>query len=135
MLACLIYKFDGWEYEREHRLLIALQEEHREGQNYFAYYEPRMALRSVAVGYRSSITREEVIRALGDLASSVHLYKVRRSLSAFNMVVDDSPTAWCSQSPHALNKLSRLPFRCTAAIRRHRSSIHKRQHPALGKKR
>lgn len=89
MRACLTYKFDDWQYEYEHRLLVGLLEASREGEHYFAYYEPNMALRSVAVGLRSNITRADVAAALGDHREGVDVFKVRRCPTAFSMVRDE----------------------------------------------
>lgn len=86
-------KYRHWEYEREWRNIIALNECQLENGLYFSAFGPRMKLAKVLVGARSPITRAELAYALGSM-TKVEAYKVRPAFRTFRMTKDKLAKRW-----------------------------------------
>ncbi len=89
----LATKYTHWRYENEWRVFISLDHEAREGDLYFADFGPEIRLRQVIVGPKSTITREEVADALGDL-QGVEAYKARLAFQSFTVVKNRDQKLW-----------------------------------------
>ena len=75
-------KFDAWSYEDEHRLFCGLQ--HAENGHYFLDFEPCLRLNRVIVGPESTISRDDVMDALGNL-QGVQIFQARPAFLSFKM--------------------------------------------------
>jgi hypothetical protein len=81
---CLNVKHRGWEYEKERRLRVSLQEK-RDG----VYYHPLnngMELREVIIGARSSLSIVDVAEAIGNQPDAdVEVWTASAAHDTFNM--------------------------------------------------
>jgi hypothetical protein len=84
--AMLFTKYDSWKYEQEIRIVAALDQE-VDGVYYSGFGES-LALMEVIVGARCSISRAEVMAALGTYPASIDPIKARAGFGRFEMVVD-----------------------------------------------
>lgn len=84
---CLIVKHSGWEYEKEHRLRVELQDR-RDGIYYYPF-NASVTLREVIIGARSSLSIVDVAEAIGnEPESSVEIWTARAAHASFSMCVD-----------------------------------------------
>jgi hypothetical protein len=80
----LFTKFNDWHYEQEIRVWAPLQ--NKEGDLYFLEFDEKLQLKEVIAGQRCTLSREEVIEALGSLAGEVTVNKARAAYDKFEMV-------------------------------------------------
>jgi len=83
----LFTKFNDWRYEEEIRVWAPLQNE--DGGLYFLEFDEKLQLREVIIGQRCSLSRAEIMGALGSLAVEVKVSKARPAYDKFQMVCDD----------------------------------------------
>ena len=81
-------KFSHWSYEREYRVFATLSKEI--SGLYYYYFSDDLKLKEVIVGIRSHVTREKIEEMLGEIASSVSIFKVREDLRRFAVVRDEN---------------------------------------------
>jgi len=80
-------KFDGWSYEQEFRTHTPLEPELLEKStgHYFHQFGEKLRLRKVMVGYKSLVTRAQILDALGSLGMDVESFKVRPAFKDFSL--------------------------------------------------
>ena len=86
-------KYSHWSYENEYRFCLELNEEidglyHSNGL-IFCEFSDNLKLKEVIVGSHSHVTRAIVEKSLGDLASSLQIFKVREDYREYAMVRDE----------------------------------------------
>jgi hypothetical protein len=90
MLNILSTIFTHWQYEREHRLFVGLND--KDGGHCFYNFNEDVALREIIVGAECDLSRAEVSNAVGDLLgaelSPSHFTRV------FTRQIGASPTSW-----------------------------------------
>lgn len=87
-------KFDGWEYEAEHRTLRKLSNKDPVSGLYFHEFSHDIQLTQVVVGAHSSVTRAKLKEVLGSLAPSVTCFKARPGFKKFEIVENKLQSAW-----------------------------------------
>ena len=90
----LTTKFKHWSYEEEYRSFIALDPQVAENGLYFSDFSENLRLKTVIVGSRSSVTRERLNQALGELASKVVVFKSRPAFKSFRVVRNKKEALW-----------------------------------------
>lgn len=88
----LTTKFKHWQYEREYRAFVAL-EENVDGL-YYADFSKQLTLKRVIIGDRSRITRAQVSSALGDLEAQVKVFKARIAYKTFEVAENLNKALW-----------------------------------------
>jgi len=83
----LFTKFKHWEYENEIRVWGSLQNEEN-GLNFVAFGES-LRLTEVIIGQKCSLSKAEIVMALGSLAGEVKIKKARAAYNKFEMVEDE----------------------------------------------
>jgi len=78
-------KYEHWSYEDEERCFVTLEEKDSEKNLYFADYSEQLKLRVVIVGATSTITKIAIQDALGELTSSVEVFKAALSFESFRV--------------------------------------------------
>jgi hypothetical protein len=88
-------KYSHWRYENEVRCRVELKDKDPDKKDmYFADFSDRLQLASVIVGARSSITREALHNALGDLAPQIETFKARLAFKTFRVVRQGDSKLW-----------------------------------------
>lgn len=87
-------KFKAWEYEKEYRCLVELTEPDLVTGLYFKRFSPRMALRQVIVGHRSTATREMVQRLCERVGGGVEAFKARPAYRDFRIIRQQTESLW-----------------------------------------
>ena len=90
----LFTKYSHWRYENEVRGFVTLKDKDPEKNMYFAEFSEKLRLAVVIVGAESSVTRETLRNALGELAASVERFKVRPSFKTFRVVRQGNAKLW-----------------------------------------
>jgi hypothetical protein len=85
-------KFANWRYENEVRLWARLDEKGADLQ--FIPFSADMKLRSVHLGPRCDVTRAEITKALGKLASDVEIVATRLAFRTFRVVKQRDRSRW-----------------------------------------
>jgi hypothetical protein len=94
MQQMLTTKFSHWRYEDERRLFVRLKTKNKKTGLYFFHFSKQIALKEVIVGSNSTITRAELRRALGNLATIVEVHKARLAFRTFRIVRQRSEKLW-----------------------------------------
>lgn len=92
MWQILTTKFWDWRYEEEIRLFTTLDlntDEHA-----YQDFSDNMQLKQVIVGACSTITRQEISEALGDLNNQVATFKARPAFRKFKIVRNRNENLW-----------------------------------------
>ena len=89
----LFTKYAHWKYEDEVRCFVTLDEREPNGL-YFAEFSEQLNLMQVIVGAESSISRETLRQALGNLASNVSVIKARLAFKSFMVVRQKNERLW-----------------------------------------
>jgi len=90
----LFTKYSHWRYENEVRYFVTLEDKDPEKDMYFAEFSDKLRLAVVIVGEQSSVTREILRNALGDLVSSVEAFKARLAFKTFRVVRQRNAKLW-----------------------------------------
>jgi hypothetical protein len=80
-------KFEHWLYEKEIRVWGPLENE--DNGLHFVPFGENMLLTEVIVGQKCSLSKTEIVLALGSLASEVKITKARAAYDKFEMVEDE----------------------------------------------
>jgi hypothetical protein len=88
----LFTKFSHWSYEDEYRMYITL-ENSLEGL-YFFDFSSQLKLVEMIVGANSNATRSEIAAVLGNIASSVQVFKARAAFTSFKVVKNENEALW-----------------------------------------
>ncbi len=94
ILKVLSTKYQHWRYENELRLFTRLDDQDPQSKLYFAQFSPQMVLKEVIVGPLSTITRTELLSALGDQAEGVEVYKARLAFKTYAVTRQLDPSKW-----------------------------------------
>jgi hypothetical protein len=90
----LFTKYSHWRYENEVRCFTTLEDKDPDKDLYFAEFSDKLRLAVVIVGAQSSITRETIRNAIGDLAPNVEAFKARLSFKTFRVVRQKKSKLW-----------------------------------------
>lgn len=90
----LFTKHSHWRYENEVRCFVALEDKDPEKNLYFADFSDKLRLATVIVGAQSSVTRQILTNALGELAPSIETFKVRLAFKSFRVVRQRNAKLW-----------------------------------------
>jgi len=80
-------KSADWRYEDELRAITTL--ETQSGGLYFMEFNERMRLADVIIGVRCALTKQRVIKALGNISDRVAIRKARLAYDTFDIVEDE----------------------------------------------
>jgi hypothetical protein len=94
MLKVLTTKYEHWRYESEMRLFTALTDRDPDTGLYFADFGEKMKLKEVIVGPLSTVTRDELTDALGDMASKVQMFKARLAFRTYTVTRQHKASLW-----------------------------------------
>jgi hypothetical protein len=94
MLKVLTTKYEHWRYESEMRLFTALNDRDPDTSLYFAEFGKDMRLEEVIVGPLSTVTRDELTEALGDLAGTVQVFKARLAFKTYAVTRQRKKGMW-----------------------------------------
>ncbi len=78
----------------EVRSFVTLKDRDLETNMYFTDFSGKLKLAKVIVGAESTLTREAVLAALKDLATSVELIKARLAFKSFRVVRQRNRKLW-----------------------------------------
>jgi hypothetical protein len=87
-------KYWHWRYESEARMLVKLQHAISEDGLFFAPFGDKLRLTTVIAGTLASVTRRELHDALGNLATSVAVFKARLAFGTFRIVRQRREELW-----------------------------------------
>jgi hypothetical protein len=90
----LFTKYSHWRYEDEVRCFVTLQDKDPSTGLYFAEFSDSLRLRQVIVGAESTVTRQELRNALGDLTETVDVFKTRLAFRSFRVVRQRNERLW-----------------------------------------
>lgn len=82
----LLTKYSHWKYEQEVRAIVELEAEDHGTGLHFADFSDELRLATVIIGARCEITKESIAEALGDLASTVEIFRARLAFRTFSVV-------------------------------------------------
>lgn len=85
----LTTKFRGWNYEREHRMLVELHKMQREDGLYFCPFGNELQLREVILGVRCKESLTTMRELVGKQSPSVTCIDTRLAWKFFNIVPDE----------------------------------------------
>lgn len=94
MRRLLSTKYAHWEYEKEMRCFVSLEEKDPKSGLYFAGFSDDLRLVQVIVGARSDVSRTDVAEALGPLGKSVRVFKARLAFKSFRVVRNKDESLW-----------------------------------------
>lgn len=86
-------KFSHWSYEDEYRLFCSMETPAADGYHYINF-SASLKLVKVLVGARSTLTRDTLAAALGDLSADVEQIKVRPAFRSFRIVKQKDLGLW-----------------------------------------
>jgi hypothetical protein len=90
----LLTKYSHWRYESEVRAFINLRALVSEKGMYFIKFSDNLRLAQVIIGSASTLSRLELIDALGDLAPSIEVFKTRLAFKSFRVVKQRKQELW-----------------------------------------
>lgn len=90
----LFTKYSHWRYENEVRCFVNLDVRDADSGLYFVDFADNLKLFTVIVGAQSSLSREDLRLALGDLVPSVETLKARLAFSTFKVVRQRKAELW-----------------------------------------
>ena len=90
----LFTKYSHWKYEDEVRSFVTLEEKDIEKNMYFAEFSDDLKLVQVIVGAETTISRADILDALGDLAPHVEAFKARLAFQSFRVVKQRNQKLW-----------------------------------------
>jgi hypothetical protein len=94
MMRFLSTKYVHWKYENESRVFVSFEEDDVSDGLYFYRFSVDLKLEQVIVGAESTITRQDVADALGELALSVQTSKARLAFKSFRVVRQRDQRQW-----------------------------------------
>jgi len=90
----LTTKYRHWQYEKEMRVFVDLNERDPSTGLFFVPFSDELCLKEVIVGANSNITRAEINSALGPSASNVKILKARLAFKSFRVVRQRVEKLW-----------------------------------------
>lgn len=94
----LFTKYSHWRYENEIRAFLTLDETDPETGLYFADFSDSLKLVEVIMGASCSVTKSDLLDALGDLQGDVSVTKARLAFGSFRVVLQRNKHLWWEQS-------------------------------------
>ena len=85
----LCWKYKGWEYEDEVRIIVQLKERDSSG-FYFTDFKGNMELKEIILGHRSNLKLEQVAKYLCSYKTEVSVFKSRIAFKKYEVVRDES---------------------------------------------
>lgn len=89
-------KFEDWRYEEEMRLFIKLDPRTENKGKYFYDFSDELKLSEVIAGAGSTVTRQRISTALGNLVGQVTARKARLAFRSYGIVEQRNPQLWAS---------------------------------------
>jgi len=90
----LFTKYSHWRYENEVRCFVTIEDKDTEKNLYFAEFSEKLRLAVVIVGAESSVSRETLRNALGDLEPNIQAFKARLAFKTFRVVRQRNAKLW-----------------------------------------
>ncbi len=90
----LYTKYSHWRYENEMRLFVNLNDRDPFTGLYYCDFSNSLTLGEIIVGHSSTVTRSELVAALGNLAPKVQMWKARLSFRSFSVVRQRNEALW-----------------------------------------
>jgi hypothetical protein len=81
-------KFQHWEYEKEVRWILRLQDVVKDGCHYFQPFDARLRLKEVIAGARCPLSQRQLLDSLGADAADVAVTLARPAFTSFSVVED-----------------------------------------------
>jgi hypothetical protein len=95
MRKVLCTKYSHWRYEQEERIFVSLEDKNQDSKgHYFENFSSDLALVTVIVGARSSISRDQISQALGSMSGQVTVLKARLAFRSFRVVRNKRDSLW-----------------------------------------
>lgn len=95
MRRVLCTKYSHWRYEQEERIFVSLDDKNQDSKGlYFENFSSDLALVTVIVGARSSISRDQINQALGSMSGQVAVLKARLAFRSFRVVRNKKESLW-----------------------------------------
>jgi|SRR6185437_509604 len=88
MTKLLLTKFKAWSYENEARIFIALKEDQKQGNLYFADFDENIRPSMVIVGPRCSVAASKVEAAISKYTPSIMVVQAILSPNSFEVIED-----------------------------------------------
>jgi hypothetical protein len=85
-LRLMTTKFEGWEYEDEVRLFVALSESDLETGMYFYDFGKDVVLKEIILGARSTVTRPALAKLLSKEDAAPKIVKAKLAFDTFTVV-------------------------------------------------
>lgn len=89
-----VTKYSHWRYEQEVRCWHPLKQRDPDNGLYFAPFSHQVRLRRVIIGCQSTLTRDAVRAALGELSADVEIINTRLAFRSFRVVTQRSAKLW-----------------------------------------
>lgn len=89
----LLSKFVHWSYEDEYRTWASLDKPDTDG-HYYCDFSPSLTLKQVLVGAYSTLTRAQILQALGVLTENIEIFKTRPAFRSFRVVRNKDESMW-----------------------------------------
>lgn len=93
MLKIARLKFEHWQYEREYRAFVNLDERDSETGFYFFSFSSQLALKEIIVGANCNLERKELITRTERYPNSIDIIKARPAFKSFAVVERKNWTA------------------------------------------
>lgn len=94
MLRLLSTKYHHWNYEKEVRAFLGLDEVDEDTGLYFAEFSDNLKLVGVIVGAMSTISRQELNSAIGETMTPLDIFKARLAFQSFRVVRQQEGRLW-----------------------------------------
>lgn len=95
LMGFFVTKHSHWSYEQEERMIVNLERLERDSNLYFSSFQAaNIKVAEVIVGCNSKVSRIDVLRALGDNAKGVGLFKARPGFGRFEIVRNRNSNLW-----------------------------------------
>lgn len=95
MRRVLCTKYSHWKYEQEERIFVSLEASNKDSKGlYFENFSSDLALVTIILGVRSSISRDQINRALRSMSGQVAIFKARLAFRSFRVVRNRDESLW-----------------------------------------
>lgn len=93
-------KFDHWRYEEESRVVVPLQQAHKEGRHFFRPFGADLVLKELVAGPRCTAAQATLGAAVADISAGVTVSKARLAFKRFAVVTNKQGFGKQSMSPN-----------------------------------
>lgn len=91
------FKYEGWEYEKEIRVLVPLEERHPSG-FYFTDFQGNMSLKEVILGPRCTATIDDVKNHLYGFSEKITVFNSRIAFTKYEVIKNRSIPAYVHEA-------------------------------------